>query len=434
MEKYKRIRSKPFSTINGIYKLKITGSPYSSPINKTYFGNELLFDDNEVMTDYVDPGFKPEDLKAGSLNRNYFNYISHKKEHIEIDFSVNPDFNRWVFHHGPWYNYDIRIDGAYWWAHYGHPLTYTPTLATPASFEIEELWEAIVRIEPKATDIIPGFNLWAIVLELNKLKDLLGIFVVKADNLLKAGATKHLEYNFGIVPLIGDISAIYKIFQKLEGHIDKWNDLASKKQVINYHEIIKVDELTDSHHRHHDPGIHPRILCTSDTTVDSTSKYVAKLHCYGIPRKIPRNKRYEVYMRALGLDKPLSGAWEAVPFSWIVDYFTNTGDFINQWESQIDSLFKMDLISAGYSEKTETTYNVNVTETPKPNISDNFTYTASIGSRKAKVVVSKYKRNPLPLSQFFSSAKLALSNDMAFSMSLGWKQATYLGALAILKK
>jgi len=370
---------------------------------------------SQVIEDEVWP--KPDKL----INLDYKNVTNSK---TELDIEYRP-LNFYINQPSQNIVYDCRGDSTHWWAYHGQPASFIPQLAPhEQNFSNQELWEAIIRIEPKVTDIAPGLNLWSIIFEINKLKDLLGIVVLKAKSLREEAAKKHLELNFGVLPLVSDIQNIYSIFTKLEGTIDSWNKLADSHQLIDYHETIKSDEAPGKGQLTRGCVAYAPGIQSIDYQYEQTS--VSKLHVYGYPIRIADNQRYKAYLKALGLDKPITGLWEAVPFSWVVDYFTNTGDVISHWEKGLDSLFKMNLTSAGYS--TKITFSCSV------EVLDNYTYpyTGTPGLMRGSEKGTIFKRRRLPTKSLFEKAKLNLSNEMKVSLNLGWKQASYLGAVAYL--
>jgi hypothetical protein len=67
------------------------------------------------------------------------------------------------------------------------------------------------------------------------------------------------------------------------------------------------------------------------------------------------NQMFLAYLRAWGLDKPLGILWEALPYSWLIDYVFNIGDMIAAFEYTA-SPFPMVMVDSGYSTKDEVTY------------------------------------------------------------------------------
>ena len=414
-----RTRTKSFTLLKGEYTELIhyrDGRTFSSPFPNR---NSFPYGEQQIMID--------EDNEGKPFNKDSpkFRYVWNNKSSIDIDFQEFTHINS----SEDVFDITIKANTIYYWGMGKKPVNYLPgsDFTTP-SFTSEELWSAIGRMEPSAEKILTEFNLWTFVLELSQLKQLLGVMLLKAGSLTKEIATKHLEWNFGVVPLSKDMSAIYSIFSKIDNEIDAWNRMAYNGQAIDFHEYISSSEDVST-----DDGREAARWTGSgycDYEALFYKKTISRVHCYGTPLPIPDNKRFKVFIQALGIDKPLSGAWEAVPFSWFVDYFTNVGDFISRWEHSLDSLFKMKLVSAGYSTKTE--YHINV------KLREYWTYPwympglflETEGSEKGTL----YKRVPLPHNSLFQDARkgLQLSNKMKFELSAGWKQGSYVAAVAYL--
>lgn len=381
----------------------------------------------ETINDYIDSSYRVDKASKKKLNIK-FNPISHSRK--TLDYSNS--FNEWKWFrtlNSLPYEYHYSGEPEVVWTRMGLPDVACPPIPAIWSVSNIDLWEAIVRAEPTIEDVVGDFNLYTFVLELNKLKDLLGIFALKAHSVHTEVATKHLEYNFGVVPLLGDISSIYTIFQKLESAIDEWNSLAALGVVIDYHETISENTYSDSgsYPIPGHPWLAPYTYGNRDWSVDQTTKAI--VHVYGRPVRIPNNMRYKAYIRALGLDKPISGLWEAVPFSWAIDYFTNVGDLVGKWEERLDSMFRIQVTSAGYSTKVKTTRTVSFTEQCDHPVLDIRDFT---NEGTATEVLEQYIRTPLPVKSLFKDAKANLSVSLQAELSLGWKQASYLGAVAVL--
>lgn len=207
-----------------------------------------------------------------------------------------------------------------------------------------ELSEALRRVKPDLSSFLPTVEVIETLAELTKLKNLLSLFkgskhLVPADN--------WLAFHFGYMPLVNIISDIFEILLGLDQVIDKWNDFAKSDSVMDFHAMFNSDEF-DSSWSVEEP---------SNSYHTNVRSYVAsytksgRVSVYIVPHHIPPEKRALVIIRALGLDKPLSGAWELFPFSWFVDYFLNVGEMVGQFEEGLHSMFQFTVKDCGYSVK-----------------------------------------------------------------------------------
>jgi hypothetical protein len=322
--------------------------------------------------------------------------------------------------------YVVNVDSEWWWSCRPLPmhvpnLTHEELLMEPIG-----LYQAILRLEPSFETYLEGVNLWSIILELGQLKNLLGILVMNSKNHLENVAEKHLQYSFGVVPVVSDLKKIYNIMEKLDGVIDKWNALSHKGEILDFHETVSSSHVE----LFGEPGLSVTSPVSSSGVVYNTYDYIgssqSKVHCYGYAKRIPDSQRFKVMIRALGLDRPISGAWEAVPFSWVVDYFTNIGDLIKAWEFKMDSMFRLHVTSAGYSTKVDYKAQVRVRDIAEG------PYHGHIMTSYAEEAGSIFRRQRLPHKGLFNTARVRVNNSMRTGMFLGWKQGSYLAAVAYL--
>lgn len=325
-------------------------------------------------------------------------------------------------------HYVIEIDTHWWWSKRS-VFDYVPYLS-PSELELSsyELYSAIGRLEPTFDDYLDGVNLWAIILELGQLKNLLGTFVMKSKDLLENVADKHLTYSFGIVPLQSDIEKMIGIFRKLDGVIEKWNQYADSRQILDFHETVSTSDFIVFDQEGNGGPSPVSGICTVTSRFDYKESKKARVHCYGTAVRIPDNKRFMVMIQALGLDKPLTGLWEATPFSWVVDYFTNVGDLIASWEEGLDNMFRINVTSAGYSTYIEYAAQVRIIDQ-----GDEILGSGLLMSSYDEETGSIFRRQRLPHKSLFKDAKAKLNESMRTGMFLGWRQASYLAALAYLK-
>lgn len=293
----------------------------------------------------------------------------------------------------------------------------------------EEMLAAARRITPSFKTYVPGVNIWNIILEFGQLKQLLELFAIKATNsVAQEASSKWLGVNFGAVPLYSDIRAIFDIITKLDDGIDMWNQFALSGQVIDFHEVIKRNSVFYENQEFILKAFAGDTRVDTKNILDGSADIDSLLHIYIKPKYIPRDKRFRAYVKAFGIDQPLTGIWESVPFSWIIDYFINIGDTIEKWETGIDSVFVYDVVSAGYSTK----------------ISSNLYCSSSHVSASSLLTVlysgpyevheeqAMFVRKRLPLD-FIIKFEQRIPDDIRLRANIGLKQISYLAALATLK-
>jgi hypothetical protein len=264
----------------------------------------------------------------------------------------------------------------------------TEKLAPPALFYNQyDLSDALRKITPSVSKFLPGINIFEILGELKELKRLREIFMSSDKPPIAHVASKNLEVNFGWLPVIGTVIDAYGIMTQLDYVVDTWNDFARKKKTMNFHSTFS-------------PEIHSinwDIIKFYDyPAFERDMHYVAgyelsnKVHLYIKPIEIPDAMRFAVLVKALGLDKPITGIWELVPWSWVIDYFTQIGKIIDDWEQGIDDMFKFDFVDIGTSSK--------LTITSTSWFTQQYTNGTFLTSPKELSIREEYSRDVLPIN------------------------------------
>lgn len=421
-----RIRQTPLLTYYGIYS-RVTQRENDAPVvHQTEPGNVSYV--AHYMEDFILPCLKetkenPEPCSWKDPFR--FNPVENTSISItDIDFS---SIRTSVVYDSSWkvsYKYAVNLANNF------SRLVYLNDLPVPQQYSAFALKSAFEALQPTFKDAkVNGINVYTAILELADLKK---TFTKSAWSLKRTFSDlpeKNLLINFGVLPLFNDIVAIYDIITKLSGYIDTWNQAASDGTVWDRHEdipmehdplIVEVDEYAGSYTDLH--------LGTRKSRVVKVSRE-GKAHLYFKPRKISDQDRRRVFYNALGLAEPLEGIWEAVPFSWAIDYFFRVGDFIAAFDEALPSMFRYEFVSGGYSEKItgEGRYFYNqvaqrenrywtALETEAP---WSFTYK-----------LDQYKR--IPVSFHGMMDILASPDEYSNGWNKGYKQASYLASVAYL--
>lgn len=163
---------------------------------------------------------------------------------------------------------------------------------------------------------------------------------------------KFLGFEFGVLPLVGDIKNIYNNISKQSDVISKWNDMASKGKTRAYHKLLREETKT---------GSNERFNGYDGTWVSKGYKYVyewettviEKSHIYVRPKGHVKPTNLRLNASIWGFNRPLATVWNLIPLSFAVDWVVNIGDIIDQFEYSEPTL-DFDIISAGVSRKTTT--------------------------------------------------------------------------------
>lgn len=286
--------------------------------------------------------------------------------------------------------------------------------------------DAFRDLQPNFQDAkVDGINIYTVILELADLKKTFTKAAWSLSKTFRDIPEKNLLINFGVLPFFGDLVAIYDIITKLGSYIDKWNQAALNGMTWDKHVYIKYPvpkEYTTPRERK------AYLWWWSYFTWYMTTKVshdtVGRAHLYFKPQPIGESDRTTIYKSALGLDRPVLGVWEAVPFSWAIDYFFHVDRIIGAFDEALPSMFKYEFVDAGYSVKSTQQHDI--------------LYECEVGSgisvsqpsfKRRRSGVS-YKRQPVNYAAMVDFMSQPPNYQLGWDK--GWKQASYLMSVAYL--
>lgn len=179
---------------------------------------------------------------------------------------------------------------------------------------------------------------------------------------------KFLGVNFGVLPFASDIISIADRVRKLGPAIDKWNDLAKNGKVINFHRIFPIEGLGTKKGTPKSPFwekeatfLHSAGTCSSvapggasNIRINVKQTFKALVHIYVVPVTVEPDLIDDIKRDVWGVNKPLTALWNALPFSFVVDWFTGLGESISRFEQSKPHL-RFKIVSAGFSLKVNST-------------------------------------------------------------------------------
>lgn len=160
------------------------------------------------------------------------------------------------------------------------------------------------------------------------------IFSLGNKFIFSPGSFKHsdasdtyLMNEFGIQPMLSDIMSVMSLQRSMADRFRRFNKQASGKSVggslENASFVNKGIELRFLPR-------HLGLRLKYESKIESRVWYT--IHTSGFPR-IPQN--FMNKPRVLGLNQPISTLWNIIPWSFLIDYFTNINDFIQSKGSHI---------------------------------------------------------------------------------------------------
>jgi hypothetical protein len=156
-------------------------------------------------------------------------------------------------------------------------------------------------------------------------------------DLPRATASRYLEYQFGILPFINDLQKILDFQAQVQKKMDLLERLDRPGGSVRSGTVFSVDDAYSSN-----SGL---VYATPDyqegrrfTYVDSCRRKMWVSTRWTPSIAIPRtveDKRWLATRMAFGLDISFSTLWEAMPWSWLIDWFSNVGDILGAYRNTI---------------------------------------------------------------------------------------------------
>lgn len=356
---------------------------------KTLYCSEVEAGDYEVIT-YESSGKRD----SGSRHKNC-RHIHDTKVYLPLNVSVlNQDVPL-----GEDLVYQSWATGTIWNSAGHDALSVEPTSSTLQNY-------SALAFDAMKPSLEGDLQLTNFLLELVDVKHILSLFT-KWEGFVKKIAAGHLSYAFGVKPFLQDVKELYDNLTNFEGYITQF--LSRRNTVQRRHYRLKFIE---------DDGTYEGVA-GGFGLVEGTYKVKGVYHAtmdytYSCPNLDNLQGQIRALRDLLGLRFGLSQLWEAIPFSFVVDWFIRVGDWLKQYEQP---LVPVNLTVVDYCEsyKIESSieweyYGVSPCG---PQVGATTQY---MGNRNTKVYV---RRRSLPNSgSFFINPGQFGGNQLALSASL----------------
>jgi hypothetical protein len=141
----------------------------------------------------------------------------------------------------------------------------------------------------------------------------------------KSSANAHLTYSFGIRPAISDILDSLNAHQKVSKRLHYLRSSAGR------YVPVRVKQENHSSYDPSPPGNPPDPSTSHSLQWVTTSKLsTARIGCWGRVREdLNMTSEWSAYLQYFGINKAFGVAWELIPFSFVIDWFTNAQERIN---------------------------------------------------------------------------------------------------------
>jgi hypothetical protein len=187
-------------------------------------------------------------------------------------------------------------------------------------------------------------------------------------------AGNNLRYQFGIAPIVNDLFKLINFGRALQNRIRELERLKSQRGLRRTVDIGRYSQMGNYEKILQSQGILAKGIFWCNTVED------VKAHCRWIPSAdFLKLKQYDVEWLAKkvlhGLTFDKSTVWEAIPWTWIVDYCSTIGNYFKAKRNMVDC----QLQSVSVMRHTTTTYAF-----PGKTHDDTFYFSSSVVKRETK--------------------------------------------------
>jgi hypothetical protein len=205
-------------------------------------------------------------------------------------------------------------------------------------------WEILSKTNPSAAHVsIPTF--------VGELKDLPGLVKGYGEGLIRAVANGYLSWRWAIKPMISDLQKLYRFQKAVDDRIQmlrKLRDGATLRRRVELGtqnaDSVQLNQLVHSQGVTVRADIHLHYSRKRWGTAQWKLKPTTVLPERGAILDVPQHlltelKRAERLTFGLTEYEFLATAWELTPWSWLIDWFSNTGDIIAACNNTVDCTY-----------------------------------------------------------------------------------------------
>lgn len=223
---------------------------------------------------------------------------------------------------------------------------------------------------PSSLDKIPNFSglafstmkpslsgdlaLTVFLAEVTQLKSLLDIFKAldfsKLKRLRKQIAGDYLNWSFGWMPTFAELSGMWDLLGAFEKRLRDFKSRSGSTQVRHFK--LPLEDLSESEDFLWHYEVKSRTRRITSREYNATMKFT-----YSISNLDLQYSQLRGLADMLGLKFGAAVLWELIPFSFVVDWFFNVGDYLSQFEKDyLDSQVTIIDFCHSYKAKVEDTW------------------------------------------------------------------------------
>jgi hypothetical protein len=187
------------------------------------------------------------------------------------------------------------------------------------------------------TQIPQEMNLFNFLWELRELADLAPKVVEGLQSGLSTGAGSFLNWEFGWAPFLQDMMTFTRISKKVNDRLDYLRRTRKKVTRLGHRKTFKnLEDIQVLSYDEGFPGWNGVIHRFKDYQLTMTcgAKFT-----HDLPWLDTVDGKIRAFASALGLNNPLGALWEAMPFSFLIDWVVPVGDMLNGLAFQDESAY-----------------------------------------------------------------------------------------------
>lgn len=177
-----------------------------------------------------------------------------------------------------------------------------------------------------------GFELSNFLYELKEFESLFKLWD-RGRSYWRNLASGGLNYSFGWLPFVGDVQRLYKGLRDFDEKLRRLKEGAGRLNLRHYSKFIESDLPLDLTWYDATSGVYQNEY---KRHLDSASSRV-KLTCtmkytYQFPELDRLETQARAFLDTIGMQLSLYNLWEALPYSFVIDWFFNVGDVLKQFK------------------------------------------------------------------------------------------------------
>lgn len=185
--------------------------------------------------------------------------------------------------------------------------------------------DAFTAMRPTMTSQLSLSNF---VFELREFKQLFTLWN-RHKSVITNAAAGHLNYSFGWRPFLRDLKRIYEFIGNYEVRLHDMINRAESEQTRHFRTQVTASDVVSYYYDELYSGHKFKTVTTYNNIV-----FCAKMaYAYSMPNMSWSELNCRAALDAIGLNANPSQIWDAIPFSFLVDWFANVGDVVSQFNS-----------------------------------------------------------------------------------------------------